>query len=53
MNEKECDHKNYLPMYVRDGKTNWISSKQIYGEMIYVCVDCGKTLKKTLKEIEE
>lgn len=50
--KKECNHKNRLPLYGRDGDKGFYSTKQLSGEMIFVCKDCGAILKKLIKPLE-
>lgn len=58
MNKKDCEHERVLPLYVRDQEhCQWFSTKKITGEMIHMCLKCGKifTVKKAIvkKEYEE
>ena len=51
--EKSCEHKKVLPLYVRDQEERqWHSSKKITGEMISMCVECGKLFRVT-KRVEK
>lgn len=50
--KKGCIHKISLPLYARKEK-NWISSKQITGRMIYICVKCGSLLDKGFVERDD
>ncbi|KKK47772.1 hypothetical protein LCGC14_3151810 [marine sediment metagenome] len=47
-----CKHQvEVLPLYARNQKSGvkrWISSRVICGDMIYVCMDCGTVIEKTL-----
>lgn len=41
--EEKCNHKLSLPLYARRERT-WISTKNLTGKMIYICIKCGTIL---------
>lgn len=58
MDKKDCEHEKVLPLYVRDQEgCQWFSTKKITGEMINMCLRCGKIFrvkeKKIIKVLEE
>lgn len=45
MVKEECVHKLTLPLYARDQAENkWITTKQLRGKMVYICIKCGAIL---------
>lgn len=51
--EKSCEHERILPVYVRDQELGlWHSSKKITGNMMHMCLKCGKIFKKSFEEVE-
>ena len=51
---KRCEHKKTLPLYVRDVEKNkWVSTKALIGEMIYLCMDCNRIIKRINVEVSK